>query len=181
MYSYYLGRGNNYPLVKAWSRLTRVEGVEFVWTQGKSKPVPQLPCLRPSSNSLTAHFKASFPCDTLCTSKKDLLLNVKVYAEMVGMDPFSVLPVTFHISKGVFDPEYYKFVEYFRKISQESEKTGARNLWIVKPGKIPTEEAVFLCVVRRDRSEMRSLRSPFALKPAKNAILSYKNTSKTRF
>jgi hypothetical protein len=50
------------------------------------------------------------------------------------IDPFSIIPVTFHISEGVLDPEYSKFVEYYRKIARESDKTGVKNLWIVKPG-----------------------------------------------
>lgn len=199
VYSYYLGRGNNHPLVKAcfkvraWSRVARVEGMKecnVVWTQGKIKRLfrgfqTSSPCLnspkpsRPISLSCTVKYHpkyssdprarlvdisclnhslitlspsflqlpttASLPSPSLrthnklefnyhLTNKKTLFFSIKTYAELMGFDPFSIIPVTFHISEGVADPEYSKFVEYYRKIARESEKTGVKNLWIVKPG-----------------------------------------------
>jgi len=67
-------------------------------------------------------------------------LSVKVYADWWKLT-FSIVLVTFHVSEGVFGSEYYKFVEYYRKISQESEKTGVRNLWIVKLGENTNRES----------------------------------------
>lgn len=47
------------------------------------------------------------------TSKKFLFLNMRIYYESIGMDPYDVLPVTFHIKKGQIDEEFLKFKDYY--------------------------------------------------------------------
>lgn len=59
---------------------------------------------------------------------------------------FHYLPLTFHIRKGIKDPEYLRFVDYYKRraklILKESKmeeeegrrKPKTRNIWIVKPG-----------------------------------------------
>ncbi len=43
------------------------------------------------------------------------------YYEALGRDPFQVIPLTFHVKKGTEDPEFYKFLEYYKKIESEIE------------------------------------------------------------
>ena len=69
------------------------------------------------------------------SNKKSLFLNMKLYYESLGQNPFDVLPVTFHIKKGQNDEEFAKFKAYF---NDQKEKCIAdptlSNVWIVKPG-----------------------------------------------
>ena len=46
-------------------------------------------------------------------NKKALFYNIKRLCESRGEDPFKFLPLTFHISKGVEDPVYAKFLEHY--------------------------------------------------------------------
>ena len=46
-----------------------------------------------------------------------------------------MLPLTFHITKGIKDPEYTRFVQYYEQIQEEKKTTkNIKNAWIVKPG-----------------------------------------------
>ena len=49
-------------------------------------------------------------------NKKALYYNLKRYLEIKGEDPFGILPLTFHIKKGVEDPEYLRFLKYYEEI-----------------------------------------------------------------
>lgn len=55
-------------------------------------------------------------------NKKALFYNLKHYYEIIGVDPYNSIPLTFHIKKGVTDPEYAKFLKYFKKIKSDLEK-----------------------------------------------------------
>lgn len=48
---------------------------------------------------------------------------------------FDVLPLTFHITKGVEDLKFTDFLETYKKF-QEDKKTDKdlKNIWIMKPG-----------------------------------------------
>jgi hypothetical protein len=35
---------------------------------------------------------------------------------------FDALPVTFHVSKGITDPEYKNFIEYFNQLEERKKK-----------------------------------------------------------
>ena len=52
---------------------------------------------------------------------------MRQYYEVIGEDPFKVLPLTFHTTKGIHDPEYRKFVSYYNdleyKIKRSDEMT----------------------------------------------------------
>lgn len=68
-------------------------------------------------------------------NKKALFYNMKRLCESKNQDPFQFIPVTYHISKGIDDPVYEKFLIYFKKL-EEQKKTDKsfRNIWICKPG-----------------------------------------------
>lgn len=60
---------------------------------------------------------------------------MRKYYELNGTNVFDYLPLTFHISKGVDDPEYAKFFKHYTQL-QENKGDGKqlKNIWIVKPG-----------------------------------------------
>lgn len=60
------------------------------------------------------------------SNKKALFLNMRNYYESLQVDPFSVLPLTFHIKTGLDDPEFQNFTQHFEA---NKDKT-----WIIKPG-----------------------------------------------
>jgi len=45
------------------------------------------------------------------SNKKALFLNMRNYYEAVGKDPYTALPLTFHVKEGLDDPEFLKFRE----------------------------------------------------------------------
>ena len=60
---------------------------------------------------------------------------MRKYYQLRKQDVFSVLPMTFHISKGIDDPEYQKFLDAYKKLEDEKSKDrNVRNIWIAKPG-----------------------------------------------
>ena len=42
------------------------------------------------------------------------------YYRSIGRDPFDVLPLTFHITKGTTDKVYYKFMQVFREHEEKA-------------------------------------------------------------
>ena len=204
-YKYFLGRGNNHPLVKAcfrcrgfWTRLKYEEdqpAANLVWTQSKIKslfrsypgakaapPVqvphpPPIVCsvkispkkiagqsikavdiqtlgydlvtqsqsfafLQPSevltSAELRTHNKLEH--NYHLANKKTLFFSMRIFYELLGRDPFEVVPLTFHIKDGTGDLEFQRFLvafqEFDKQQSQEKDpdQRKARNVWIVKPG-----------------------------------------------
>ncbi|CAD8122582.1 unnamed protein product [Paramecium sonneborni] len=80
-------------------------------------------------------------------NKKALFYNMKHYYQIIKEDYNKLLPVTFHVQKGINDIEYSKFFEYFNRRNEEIkeiERTRDRrdkkklpiNLWIIKPGEL---------------------------------------------
>lgn len=65
------------------------------------------------------------------SNKKALFANMKLYYEAIGMDPFDVLPLTFHIKNGLDDLEFREFRNTYLEFSKNS---SFKNVWIVKPG-----------------------------------------------
>ena len=64
----------------------------------------------------------------LC-SKKNLFVNLKLYYETLGQDPYDTLPVTFLIKGSVDDQSFLEFQDYYVKHEDD-----ATNMWIIKPG-----------------------------------------------
>jgi tubulin monoglycylase TTLL3/8 len=48
-------------------------------------------------------------------NKKALFYNLKEYYSLIGKNVFDYVPLTFHIRKGMKDPEYTRFVDYYKK------------------------------------------------------------------
>ena len=63
-------------------------------------------------------------------SKKRLFMNLKKYYEGKGLNPFSTLPLTFHVKNGKTDEKFLSFKAAYKEILETSEE----RLWIVKPG-----------------------------------------------
>lgn len=49
------------------------------------------------------------------SNKFALFFHMSKYYESIERDPFDVLPLTFHITKGTMDQAFYKFVQVFRE------------------------------------------------------------------
>jgi tubulin---tyrosine ligase len=64
------------------------------------------------------------------TSKKRLFHNMYSYYTNLKVDPFTKIPVTYHILYGSHDPIFKTFVSAFNQI----QKLGKNNMWIIKPG-----------------------------------------------
>ena len=59
------------------------------------------------------------------------------YYGKIGDNVFNYLPLTFHISNGLEDDNYLKFLNVFyalAKKSEEEDRNSKFNAWIVKPG-----------------------------------------------
>jgi tubulin monoglycylase TTLL3/8 len=50
------------------------------------------------------------------TNKKGLFINMRRYYEMLGQEPFTVLPLTFHTRQGINDPDFKKFEKYYNSM-----------------------------------------------------------------
>ena len=73
------------------------------------------------------------------SNKKALFTNMKQYYECLDLDPFTSVPLTFHIKEGEGDPEFARFEEVFQCIAaeiaqEEDTPRRQRNVWILKPG-----------------------------------------------
>lgn len=70
------------------------------------------------------------------SNKKALFYNLVRYYDSLGMDPFSYIPMTFHIKTGENDPSFLKFEECFWEYDKRVDENGKKiaNLWIIKPG-----------------------------------------------
>ncbi len=68
------------------------------------------------SNNLRVYGKLE--CNYHLANKKALFMNMKLYYEAIGMDPFEVLPLTFHIKNGLTDPEFLEFKTTFEEFSK---------------------------------------------------------------
>ncbi len=56
----------------------------------------------------------------LLGNKKALFATMKRYYEACDKNVFDYLPLTFHISKGIEDPEYFAFLKsYYAKEKQK--------------------------------------------------------------
>lgn len=48
-------------------------------------------------------------------NKKALFYNLKQYYDLIGENAFKRIPLTFHIKKGFKDPQYKRFLAYFKR------------------------------------------------------------------
>jgi len=131
---FYISTQNNGSLIKSlvrqrwwWTCANKREDViNFYWTDFCKKSfIQSLPSLLNSGigknlqviyNHLECHYHLS--------NKKLLLYNMKEYYNAIGQNPFDTLPLTFHIKKGIHDPEYTEFLNHHN----------IKSIWIIKPG-----------------------------------------------
>ena len=48
-----------------------------------------------------------------------MFINMRKYYEMLGEEPFKVLPLTFHTRKGIQDPDFRKFTQYYADLENK--------------------------------------------------------------
>lgn len=152
---------------KGWVRVFNSQSANFIWTQVKKREIfESLPFSdRPEKTTkiLNSDLKIFSECklseisplimietskqkvynrlehnSELC-SKKKLFYNMKAYFSQQGIDPFTKIPLTFHVKKGSKDLNFIKFKECFFKFEQDikaQEDSYLNNLWLVKPGEL---------------------------------------------
>jgi tubulin polyglutamylase TTLL1 len=80
------------------------------------------------------HFNANY----FLGNKKALFYSMRKYYELNGQNVFDFLPLTFHIARGIDDPECAKFLKHYSQIQESNQQQPAnrqiKNIWIVKPG-----------------------------------------------
>ena len=69
------------------------------------------------------HFEANY----YIGNKKALFYNIKKYYQVKGFDPFTFLPLTFHISKGLNDQDYKNFLSSNSVLSKTKAMDDIRN------------------------------------------------------
>lgn len=92
----------------------------------KKKEENTLTIKKPMELKIHNHFENNFHLG----NKKALFYNLREYYEKTNQNVFQDIPTTFHIRKGLEDPEYSNFLNCFNEMK---EKTGQK-LWILKPG-----------------------------------------------
>ena len=148
---YFVGPGNNSPLVKSimrcrwwWSQSNDFHITNnLIWTQTIRRDyIDSLRVLETSppiqegypklSNHLNGNYYLGF--------KKCLYKSLTLYYSLINKDTAKIIPITFHIKHGKNDPEYMRFKnvyeEYKAKIKKVENncKEEISNIWILKPG-----------------------------------------------
>ena len=96
-------------------------------------------------------------------NKKALFINMKLYYECMGLNPFDYIPLTFHIKDGELDPEFQRFTDLYAQVANEIEQEPdiakkQRNVWILKPGENTNRgTGITVCnTVEQIKEEMRA-------------------------
>ena len=55
-------------------------------------------------------------------NKKALFYNLREYYSLSGDNLYNYIPLTFHIRKGIKDPEYNKFVDFYKRRQRQIEQ-----------------------------------------------------------
>ena len=87
---------------------------------------------KPLSLSVHNHFQSNY----YLGNKKAMFYSLRLYYSLTKQKVFEHLPLTFHIRKGVADPEYKQFLEVHESFEKEKSSLNRqfRNIWILKPG-----------------------------------------------
>lgn len=140
-YRYFVASGNNGVLVKSamkqrpwWNCGDKGDqSLNFLWTQWYNpKFIGSLPCFSEDKERSMPMISNHFEQHYHISNKKAMFLNMQRFYKANDQDPFTVLPLTFHIRRGIDDPEFAGFVEYYEKLRASSGRQ--RNIWIIKPG-----------------------------------------------
>lgn len=75
------------------------------------------------------------------TNKKGVFVNMRKYYESLGQDPFKVLPLTFHTSHGINDPDYRKFSNYYNALEQKVKQSETQIKTAIKQYQTDKKEA----------------------------------------
>ena len=59
-----------------------------------------------------------------------MFYSLRQYYKLKEQDVFEIVPITFHIGKGILDEEYKRFLAFY----EERKKKKQSNSWIMKPG-----------------------------------------------
>ena len=86
------------------------------------------------ADSLRLKVQNHLECNYYLGNKKALFYSMKNYYQLNHKNIFDFLPITFHICKGVDDPEYEKFLKLFYEFDEKKKKKEMLNIWIMKPG-----------------------------------------------
>lgn len=70
------------------------------------------------------------PSNGLLGNKKGMFYCMRQYYKISGRNVWDILPLTFHICKGVLDNDFKQFSIYYN----ERKKNKLPNVWIMKPG-----------------------------------------------
>jgi len=141
-YKYFISAANNGVLVRnaikqrPWWNLgiKGEESLNFLWTQWYNpKFIASLPYYNENRGKSIPKISNHFEYHYHISNKKAMFINMRNYYKTYGQDPFEVLPLTFHIRKGIDDPEFASFIEYYNSF-KSSHNSKARNIWIIKPG-----------------------------------------------
>lgn len=66
------------------------------------------------SSSKRLKVQNHLPTNYFIGNKKALFYNIKQYFTLKNADPFTIIPITYHINdQGVLDPEFAKFKAYY--------------------------------------------------------------------
>eukprot|EP00357_Protocruzia_adherens_P014425 CAMPEP_0115044926 /NCGR_PEP_ID=MMETSP0216-20121206/47833_1 /TAXON_ID=223996 /ORGANISM="Protocruzia adherens, Strain Boccale" /LENGTH=249 /DNA_ID=CAMNT_0002427687 /DNA_START=132 /DNA_END=877 /DNA_ORIENTATION=+ len=57
------------------------------------------------------------------SNKKALYMNMRYYYQLQNKDVFEFLPVTYHVTGGINDPEFKRFEQHFLKIQDQIKKS----------------------------------------------------------
>jgi len=80
---------------------------------------------------LQNHFSQNF----YIGNKKALFYNLKSYYQFMNKNVFEVIPLTFHICKGIEDKMFGEFLKAYALIEEEKKTNkDIKNIWIMKPG-----------------------------------------------
>ena len=123
----------------------------------RSKSFATLKLAQYQSASLRMHNKIEH--NFHLSNKKALFFNLKTYYDIMGIDVFNIIPVTFHINNAE-DVAYLEFENCFKSYEELTDECGRKpaNLWIVKPGENSNRgNGITVCTsLDQIRSELKS-------------------------
>ena len=149
---------------KGWVKIPYPHTANFIWTQVKKSSIfdllpripkvkkialenkVKLPALLPDSmyaaimpnntvSSIGAKLYNRLEGNSELANKKRLFYNMVNYYRSQNKDPFKYIPLTFHITDGITDINFLKFIAKYQEIlAQMKNDSFLNNCWVIKPG-----------------------------------------------
>ena len=91
------------------------------------------------------------PSNGLLGNKKGMFYCMREYYKLTSRNIWDILPLTFHITKGLLDPEFKQFQHYY----QDRKKNKYQNCWIMKPGEFSNRGNGISCSNKLDDIKKR--------------------------